>query len=59
MGNEMIERVEVTQVDRDRAADVCMHVAGLREYFDAVKRGDGDGDFLVQSFARHRIAALA
>lgn len=49
----MQSEVEVTQADRDAAA--ALFAISKRQ---RVKRGECDTDYLVQAFARHRLAFL-
>ena len=51
------EKAEVTQADRDMAADVLFHVDG-DPFVDNIREGWEDDSYIVQAFARHRIAAL-
>jgi hypothetical protein len=57
------EAVEVEQIDRDAAADYTVEQLGEHDYLEALladmREGRADGSKLVQSFARHRIAARA
>jgi hypothetical protein len=52
--------VEVTQADRDAAADLMQaHGKWARVYMDSVREGRQDDADSVQAFARHRLAALS
>lgn len=51
------ERVEVTQADRDAAAEMLAH-RGKEIVAANIAAGSADGHHMVQAFARHRLAAL-
>lgn len=50
--------VEVTQADRDAAADYFRATFRRSVFINETLRGKRDG-YLVQAFARHRLAALS
>ncbi|MGJ8477231.1 hypothetical protein [Sphingobium yanoikuyae] len=52
------EKVEVTQADRDMAADVLFHVDD-DPFVDNIREGWEDDSYLVQAFARHRASHSA
>lgn len=58
---ELRERVEVTQADRDAAADWLEKRGGynMELTIRAIRQGDADGHACVQAFARHRLAVIA
>lgn len=51
--------VEVTQVDRDAAADAVRAYRDQKngDWQGRIRRGECDDGYMVQAFARHRIAA--
>ena len=51
--------VEVTQADRNAAADYYYSAGGAAEIAREIRAGKKDGWFRVQAFAHHRIEALA
>lgn len=50
---------EVTQADREAAADYYYSEGGSASIVGAIRDGEKDAWFRVQAFARHRQAALA
>ena len=58
---EALDVVEVTQADREAAADVWRdYIARIGEVMaeKAIRKGISDDTIIVQAFARHRITAL-
>lgn len=53
------ETVPVIQADRDAAADVIKHYRGMKDndWQGRCRRGETDDGFIVQAFARHRLAS--
>ena len=49
--------VEATQADRDAAADT-LFVVDSDPFVEHIREGFEDDSYLVQAFARHRIAAM-
>ena len=51
----MVDQIEVTQADREAAADSAPH---NHRWGSLVRLGHLDHDPLVQAFARHRLASV-
>jgi hypothetical protein len=54
----MVDQIEVTQADRAEAAAYYYSAGGSPVIADAIRRGEKDGWFRVQAFARHRLAGV-
>jgi hypothetical protein len=48
---------DVTQADREAAADWLLVVKGFEQAAGTIRRGEDDGDYSVQAFARHRLSS--
>ena len=65
MTRDSADAVEVTQADRDAAADLYLDLDGLPysprdlAHADEIRRGEYDAHASVQAFARHRLSALS
>ena len=52
-----MDKVTVTQADREAAAEIERIACGPKSEIKAILSGERDSDPLVQAFARHRIVA--